>query len=122
MMTSRQRPRPKGAKIPQRRCVMCRRRAGKGELARIVRRPEGGVQVEPSAGPIDSAQGRSGQAERPHPGRGAYVCPGCVEKAAPLLQRIEYALRVRLSGEERRALEAALERMAGDAPQRGRPL
>jgi len=45
--------------LPQRRCVVCRRAAAKRDLIRIVRAPEGPVDVDPT--------GR-------RPGRGAYVC------------------------------------------------
>ena len=50
-------PRPR--RVPQRICVACRRTAGKRELIRLVRTPEG-VKVDPT-----------GKA----PGRGAYLHP-----------------------------------------------
>ena len=106
MMTIRQRPRATGANIPQRRCVVCRRQAGKAALVRIVRRPEGGVLVD--------LEGRC-------PGRGAYLCRECAAGAAPVVARIEYALRVRLSGEERRALEGALAQYGRGGPTEGQP-
>jgi len=43
---------------PTRTCVACRQEAGKGQLIRVVRRPDGGVAVD--------ATGHQ-------PGRGAYV-------------------------------------------------
>ena len=43
---------------PVRTCVACRQEAGKRELIRVVRRPEGGVAIDP--------KGRA-------PGRGAYL-------------------------------------------------
>jgi len=53
---------------PVRTCVACRLEAGKAELVRIVRRPDGSVEVDSS--------GKSS-------GRGAYVHadPACVEVA-----------------------------------------
>jgi len=53
---------------PVRTCVACRQEAGKVELVRIVRRPDGSVEVDSS--------GKSS-------GRGAYVHadPACVEVA-----------------------------------------
>ena len=53
---------------PARTCVACREEAGKQELIRFVRRPDGAVALDPS--------GRAS-------GRGAYLhrAPGCVELA-----------------------------------------
>jgi len=62
---SRDRPERKG---PVRTCVACREEAGKAELIRFVRRPDGSVVVD--------ASGRQ-------PGRGAYLhaAPACLELA-----------------------------------------
>ncbi|MDQ7028490.1 MAG: YlxR family protein [Ardenticatenia bacterium] len=49
-----------GKHIPIRTCVACRTRRPKRELIRVVRTPEGQVQVDPT-----------GKAK----GRGAYLCP-----------------------------------------------
>jgi predicted RNA-binding protein YlxR (DUF448 family) len=59
-------PRPKH--IPQRMCVSCRDRSAKRSLVRIVRTPEGAVE-------IDLTGKRNG--------RGAYLCddPACWERA-----------------------------------------
>ncbi len=51
-------PRPR--RVPQRICVACRRTAGKRELIRLVRTPEG-VKVDPTG--------------KAAPGRGAYLHP-----------------------------------------------
>jgi uncharacterized protein len=53
---------------PVRTCVACRQEAGKGELLRVVRRPDGSVELD-----------RSGRTA----GRGAYLHsdPGCIELA-----------------------------------------
>ncbi len=50
----------KTRKIPQRMCVGCREMKNKKELIRIVRTPEGGIEVD-----------RTGK----RAGRGAYICP-----------------------------------------------
>ena len=58
----------KPRKIPQRQCVGCREMKDKKELLRVVRTPEGDIQLD----------GR-GKAS----GRGSYVCPNvtCLKKA-----------------------------------------
>ena len=55
-------------KIPQRQCMGCRERLEKRELIRVVRTPEGTVQLD-----------FSGKLS----GRGAYICPkaDCLKKA-----------------------------------------
>ena len=98
-------------RLPQRRCVLCGRRAEQGELTRVVRRPQGGVLVDPS-----SASGGSGQAPSTFPkspGRGAYLCrdaEACRDgRAGPALRhRIEHALGVRLGNEEWDRVQEAL--------------
>ncbi len=55
-------------KIPQRMCIGCRNMKNKKELIRIVRTPQGHIQVD-TGGKM--------------PGRGAYLCPDaqCFNKA-----------------------------------------
>ena len=55
-------------KIPQRQCMGCRERMDKRQLIRVVRTPEGNVQLD-----------FSGKLS----GRGAYICPKaeCLRKA-----------------------------------------
>ena len=55
----------RGKDGPMRTCLGCRQRRRKGELVRLVRRPDGRVAADPTG-----------------PGRGAYVCAdaGCVER------------------------------------------
>ena len=55
-------------KIPQRQCMGCRERTDKRNLIRVVRTPDGAVQLDFS--------GKLG-------GRGAYICPKaeCLKKA-----------------------------------------
>jgi len=52
-------PKAKPRHVPQRTCVACRRTTAKRELVRIVRTPEGGVEVDPTG---------------KRSGRGAYLC------------------------------------------------
>lgn len=55
-------------KVPQRMCVGCQEMKPKKELVRVVRTPEGTVELDPS--------GKKN-------GRGAYMCPNaeCLQKA-----------------------------------------
>ena len=55
-------------KIPQRQCMGCRERKAKRELIRVVRTPEGNVNLD-FGGKMN--------------GRGAYICPDaeCLKKA-----------------------------------------
>jgi predicted RNA-binding protein YlxR (DUF448 family) len=80
---------------PQRTCVGCRGRAGKGELIRVVRRPDGGVEVDP--------RGRE-------PGRGAYLhpAPGCWAQAVRR-GALARALRVVIGPDETARLMKELE-------------
>lgn len=70
---------------PARTCVACRQEAGKGELVRIVRRPDGTVALD--------VTGRA-------PGRGAYVHASetCVE-AARKRRALDRALAASVPGE-----------------------
>lgn len=82
-------PRPKH--IPQRTCIACRQVAGKRTLVRLVRNADG-VVIDPT--------GKMA-------GRGAYLHPyqECWQ-AGLRTQRIEQALRTRLTEAERAALTA----------------
>jgi predicted RNA-binding protein YlxR (DUF448 family) len=77
--------------VPQRTCVGCRQVWPKRELLRIARSPDSRVTVDESG---------------KRAGRGAYLCRkrSCWE-AGLLKGRLEHALGVRLSAEERAALE-----------------
>lgn len=77
---------------PQRTCISCQRTVAKRELLRIVRSPDGRVAVD--------LKGKAA-------GRGAYVCPNrhCL-LAALQRNRLERALEVTLSTEQRAELEA----------------
>jgi predicted RNA-binding protein YlxR (DUF448 family) len=77
--------------VPQRTCVGCREIRPKREMVRIVRTPDGGVE-------IDETGKKSG--------RGAYLCrrQECWEMALNK-DRLEHALRISLADGERATLE-----------------
>lgn len=70
---------PKVKKIPQRMCVGCQEMRPKKELIRVVRTPQGEVEIDPTG---------------KRSGRGAYICPRleCLEKAVKG-KRLERALQ-----------------------------
>jgi predicted RNA-binding protein YlxR (DUF448 family) len=72
--------------VPQRTCVACRQVKAKRDLIRVVRTPEGRIDIDDT-----------GKKE----GRGAYVCPvpECMEKALNS-DRLEHTLKSRISVEE----------------------
>jgi predicted RNA-binding protein YlxR (DUF448 family) len=76
--------------IAQRTCVACRQVRDKRELLRLVRTPQGSIEID-----------STGKKE----GRGAYVCPAavCWEKALKGRQ-LEHALRGHLTHENREQL------------------
>jgi predicted RNA-binding protein YlxR (DUF448 family) len=77
--------------VPQRTCIGCRERHPKREMVRIVRTPDGGVE-------IDETGKKSG--------RGAYLCrhQDCWEMALRQ-DRLEHALKTSLTDEERATLQ-----------------
>ncbi len=76
--------------VPQRTCVACRKTTAKRELVRIVRTPEGKVEID-----------RGGKKK----GRGVYLCPTreCWETGLKK-GRVEYSLHTRLDEESREEL------------------
>lgn len=66
--------------IPQRTCVGCRQASGKRQLVRLVRTPDGTVEIDETG---------------KRPGRGAYLCRhrSCWQIALQE-RRLEYALRL----------------------------
>lgn len=84
-------------RVPQRTCVGCRRSAAKRELIRVVRTPEGPVEV-------DLTGKRSG--------RGAYLCSRveCWREALKK-DRLSSALRTKLSEGDKERLRAHAESM-----------
>lgn len=87
------RPRRKGPRpkhVPLRTCVVCREKDAKRTFVRIVRTPEGVVEIDPT--------GKKN-------GRGAYLCTrfACWERAASGTA-LDRALRVEVTEEARQAL------------------
>ncbi len=76
--------------IPQRTCVGCRTSSAKREFVRVVRTPEGAVEVDPSG---------------KRAGRGAYLCAqrSCWDEALKK-GRLAQALRTTISSDHRDAL------------------
>lgn len=85
---SRGGPRPKH--VPQRMCVACRRKDAKRQYVRIVRNPDGRVEVDPT-----------GKAN----GRGAYLCPrrACWQQALDG-GTLDKALNVQIDAETKQVL------------------
>jgi predicted RNA-binding protein YlxR (DUF448 family) len=83
-------PKMRPRHIPQRTCVACRRTSAKRELVRIVRTPEGGVEVDPTG---------------KRSGRGAYLCPtpDCWRLAVQK-GRLDRALKTSVSARDKEAL------------------
>jgi predicted RNA-binding protein YlxR (DUF448 family) len=81
--------------VPQRTCVACRCTTVKRELIRIVRTPEGSVEVDPTG---------------KRSGRGAYLCSRveCWQEALRK-DRLSSALRTKLSEKDRERLRAHAE-------------
>ena len=82
-------------KIPQRQCMGCRERMDKRELIRVVRTPEGNVQLDFS-GKLN--------------GRGAYICPKaeCLKKAQKA-KALDRSLEVEIPEEVYGRLEKEME-------------
>lgn len=80
----------KTKKVPQRTCIGCRTVRGKKEMLRIVRTPEGQVQLD--------ATGKKA-------GRGTYICPTveCLEKAMKG-EYLSKTLETVVSAEDKEAL------------------
>lgn len=86
-------------KIPQRQCMGCRERKAKRELIRVVRSPEGSVNLD-----------FGGKA----PGRGAYICPNaeCLKKALRS-KALDRSLEVTIPEEVYERLAKEMERNGG---------
>jgi predicted RNA-binding protein YlxR (DUF448 family) len=76
--------------VPERTCIVCRRKRPKWELVRIVRTPQGALEID----------NRGKKA-----GRGAYLCrtQDCFESGLKR-KRLEYALKVEIGPEQRAGL------------------
>lgn len=78
-------------KVPQRKCIVCQKTLSKREMLRVVRTPEGEVELDPS--------GKKN-------GRGAYICADEEAfKKAKKTKAFERALKTSLTGEQYDALE-----------------
>ena len=94
--TAKQRkPQLKQRHVPERTCIVCKQVRPKRELIRIVRTPDGHVELDPT--------GKKS-------GRGAYLCArrSCWEPALHK-GRLEREFKVTLLPEDRAALEAYIE-------------
>lgn len=90
-------------KKPVRTCIGCRQTGDKRDFWRLVRTPEGRVEVDPT--------GRQA-------GRGAYLCPkaDCLERAFSG-KKLESALRTAVSAEtSERLREDLAQALKGDKP------
>ncbi len=88
--------------VPMRTCIACRESKPKRELLRVVRTPDGHVQLD--------ATGKKA-------GRGAYLCAKltCWENALKR-KRLESEFEIALSPEDREALEAFIATLPADDP------
>lgn len=88
--------------IPLRTCISCRDTKSKRELLRVVRTPDGHVQID--------ATGKKS-------GRGAYLCAkrSCWENAIKR-HRLEQEFEVALSEEDRAELDAYIATLPKDEP------
>ena len=94
---------PKRVKhVPMRTCIACRENKPKRELLRVVRTPDGHVQLD--------ATGKKA-------GRGAYLCAklSCWEIALKR-KRLESEFEVTISAEDREALDAFVATLPADDP------
>ena len=94
-------PMPTAKRIPQRTCVGCRATGGKRDFVRVVKTPEGSVQIDPG-----------GKAN----GRGAYICgkPSCWEDALTK-ERLARALRTTITPDVRSEFKRFGEQLALEA-------
>ena len=77
-------------RVPERTCIACRQKKPKWEMVRIVRTPQGILEID----------NRGKKA-----GRGAYLCrlQGCWE-AGLTKKRLEHALKMEIGSEQRKGL------------------
>ena len=96
----KQPPRPRH--VPQRTCIACKQVRPKRELLRIVRTPQGHVELDPT--------GKKS-------GRGAYLCAkrSCWDLALRK-GKLEHEFELTLLPEDRAALEAYIETLPAEPP------
>ncbi|HEX8998177.1 MAG TPA: YlxR family protein [Ktedonobacterales bacterium] len=87
----KRKPQPRQKHVPQRTCIACKQVRPKRELIRVVRTPEGHIELDPTS---------------KKSGRGAYVCArrSCWDIALKR-GRLEHEFETQLSAEDRAALE-----------------
>jgi predicted RNA-binding protein YlxR (DUF448 family) len=94
-------------RVPERRCVACRRVRPKRELVRIVRMPDGAVAVDPTG---------------KRSGRGAYLCRTRACWDLGLRRRaLEYALKTTIGPDDRRMLIAFGSALPEESNEAGEP-
>jgi len=93
--------RSKSKHLPQRTCIACQQTKEKKSLIRLVRSENGIAEVDISG---------------KEPGRGAYLCPNtaCWESALKK-NRLEYALRTKLSNDNRQILTEYIHNLLEDS-------
>ena len=81
--------------VPLRTCIACQKKRPKRELVRVVRRPEGGIEIDPK-GKLS--------------GRGAYLCldRACLEEALQQ-KKLARALKCAVDAEQMASLRAEVE-------------
>ena len=88
--------------VPERTCISCRSVSTKRQLIRIVRTPDGSVEVDPSG---------------KRPGRGAYLCSaGACWQQALKKGALSRALKVQLAEADRASLAQFAATLAPVAP------
>jgi len=86
---------------PERTCVVCRQTNQKKQLVRLVRTAEGTIEIDPTG---------------KRPGRGAYLChDASCWRSAVKGNRLETALRTKMSAAQRAVLAAHAEGLARSA-------
>src|SRR5512136_628223 len=83
-------PQKRPKHVPERTCIVCRQKRPKWEMVRIVRTPQGTLEID--------SRGKKA-------GRGAYLCRAqdCWE-AGLTKKRLEHALKTEISSEQRAEL------------------
>lgn len=103
----KRKPQLKQRRVPERTCIACKQVRPKRELIRIVRTPDGHVELDPT--------GKKS-------GRGAYLCArrSCWE---PALRKgkLEHEFELTLLPEDRSALEAYIETLPQEATKPATP-
>jgi predicted RNA-binding protein YlxR (DUF448 family) len=102
----KRKPQPRQKHIPQRTCIACKQVRPKRELIRVVRTPDGHIELDPTS---------------KKSGRGAYVCArrSCWDIALKK-GKLEREFETTLSAEDRAALEAYYASLPAETPSASR--